>query len=140
METNATGNWTGTITYGKGYTSTRGKELYFDLQLIQQQEFITGIAKDTGGTGMSPDPAEINGTFTANRIRFVKQYATSHYFTENGTRFNRSQKGHIIHYTGSFDPAKQTFAGEWRINYKTFILWIIPVTRFSGGTWTMKRK
>ncbi|MES2516030.1 MAG: hypothetical protein V4580_17885 [Bacteroidota bacterium] len=140
MTQNSTGTWVGTIIYGKAYTSTRGKELYFELELVQQQEYITGIAKDTGGTGTSPDAAEINGTFTDNKIDFVKQYATSHYFTPNGTQFDRSQKGHLIHYTGSFNPEENTFSGTWRIKNKVWFLGLIPLTKSSGGTWTMKRK
>lgn len=134
------GNWTGTIVYGRKYRETHGKELYFDMALAHIGDHISGTASDTGGTGVNPDPAEINGVVTGNSIRFVKQYASYHYLIGGKSINDKSRKGPQIFYSGTYDAAQESFAGEWTIKGKARFLGLIPVNYTVGGTWTMRRK
>jgi hypothetical protein len=68
-----TGTWYGTIIYGKGYRNMIGKELFFSADIIQNGDEIAAVAKDIGGEGASPDPANILGKFKDNKIEFYKQ-------------------------------------------------------------------
>ena len=135
------GSWTGSLIYSKDYRLHAGKTLYFEMDLMHSGNEFIGKAKDTGGTGMSPDPADILGTFSENKIRFLKQYATSHYYMPDGsTEIDRTQKGPVIVYTGVFDPVSQEFSGDWIIKTRYLLFFIIPLVNKSRGTWTMKRK
>jgi hypothetical protein len=137
---NINGKWTGTIIYGQKYLEHSGKELYFDLDITQENESIKGIAIDTGGTGISPDAASISGSFSKNTVSFIKQYKNHHYYDKGKTVVDESRPGYEIYYTGIYDEAQKTFEGNWeyRVTYK--ILWIIPYKHVFGGTWNMHRR
>lgn len=134
------GKWVGTVVYGAEYKQFSGKELFFEFELIQQGDEIAGTAIDTGGTGVSPDQANILGTFKNNKIIFLKQYESSHYYSGNETKIDRSKPGPKIKYTGEYNEQTQTFSGEWVIKITFLLLWIIPMRLKSTGSWTMQRK
>jgi hypothetical protein len=137
---NVQGKWKGTIIYGKVYRSAANRELYFEAEISQMDEILTGTATDTGGLGVNPDPASIVGAVSGNRISFVKQYPTRHFMVGGKTIFNRKKKGPEIRYNGEFNPETQTFAGTWLIKQVTKLLGFIPITMEGSGTWTMERK
>jgi hypothetical protein len=140
MHTNLTGNWTGTIVYGKGYSTFKGEKLYFDLELTHYGFEVAGIAIDTDGVGVSPDNANILGTFKDNRISFVKQYESMHYMTKEGTKVDKSRRGFKIKYTGIYNEATGSFSGEWLIKMTVLLFWLFPIPVRNSGQWTMKRK
>ena len=136
-----TGLWKGTIVYGKGYKQYIGKELYFDMDIIQYGNEIAGTAKDTGGVGMSPDSAQILGSIINNKITFLKQYSSFHYQTaDGGVKVNKNFAGPMINYNGSFDAATEAFTGHWNIKLKYRLFGIIPLTLKCSGIWMMSRK
>ncbi len=139
---NLSGQWTGTIIYGKGYGQFAGKELYFDLDVIQYRDEIAGTAVDIGGAGTSPDSANILGTFRDNKINFIKQYLSSHYYLQTGdTKIDKSRKGPQIKYSGIYNEKTGTFFGNWVLNTRLLIFGLtIPVPLKNSGTWTMTRK
>jgi len=133
--------WTGTIIYGKEYKVHQNKELYFDLDLIRDNEKITGTAIDIGGEGASPDPATIKGTIVGEKISFIKQYASLHSYNIKGeTTIDKSRKGPEINYTGIYDENEKRYNGHWKMTVTFKILWLIPLNLSASGTWTMKRK
>lgn len=134
------GKWTGTITYGKKYAELNGKELYFDLEIIQDGELITGTSVDIGGIGTSPDAASISGTFKANAISFIKRYNSFHYFDRGNTVVDKSQPGYEIYYTGVYNETQQTFRGNWEYRVRYNIFWIFSRKYVVGGTWSMRHK
>ena len=138
--TNITGQWTGTITYGKGYGRLAGRELYFAVDMVQYGHEIAGRAIDTGGFGMSRDAANLLGSFFNDRIYFLKQYESLHYITQNETKTDRSQKGPQIRYSGVFDPANKTFSGTWVIRLTLRLFGLLPIPVKQQGTWTMRLK
>ncbi len=134
------GTWTGTIVYGEKYMEFANKQLFFDLELHNENEIIRGTAIDIGGEGMSFDEASIYGKFNGKEINFVKQYSTLHYYENGEMKYDASQKGSLIYYSGHYNEQVQSFSGRWefRIKYKKF--WFIPMTYRAGGTWTMHKK
>jgi hypothetical protein len=143
MTNSIQGFWTGTIIYGREYRVHPHAELYFDLEIYQQGETITGIAADTRGAGMHPDPAQIVGTFNGKQINFMKCYPTRHYtYIEkpSETIIDPLKPGHQIYYTGIYHPAEDAFYGTWAIFGKRRLFGIIPVRYKNTGTWTMHRK
>lgn len=132
--------WTGTIIYGEKYAELKGKELYFEMEIIQSGELITGTSVDIGGIGISPDSAIISGSLKANTISFIKRYNSFHYFDKGEIVVDKSKLGHEIYYTGLYNETQQTFQGTWeyRLRYKIFL--ILPRTYILGGTWSMRRK
>ena len=137
-----TGMWRGTIVYGNEYRSHKGRELYFEAEIIQQGNEITGMARDTGGTGMSPDPAYISGSYQHPEINFIKQYSSFHYYSakDGATKTDASQKGPQIKYTGIYNEQSNSFSGSWIIKAVVRFLWLFPVTLKTTGTWTMQRQ
>ena len=137
-----TGHWTGTIIYGKQYSRMAGKELYFDMEIIQNGNEIAGSAVDIGGVGMSPDQAYILGSVKDVEINFIKQYTSSHFYSnkDDEMKIDKSKKGPRIKYKGFYNPADETIVGEWQINMTVLLLYILPIPIKNSGTWTMKRK
>jgi hypothetical protein len=135
------GKWTGTLVYGKIYGPDAGKELHFEMEIAQENDQISGMAIDVRGEGASPDSATINGQVGPSEIKFVKQYASLHYMQGGKMVIDRSQKGPLIHYTGTFDEATGTFSGIWkmRMAIKLFF-WKIPLPFHADGTWKIARK
>src|SRR4030095_2739846 len=109
------GEWTGVITYGSEYRKYRDKELFFEMEIVQNADRISGKAIDTGGVGVSPDAAIINGTFKDKKIDFIKQYASLHYYHNGNTKIDKSRSGFEISYFGEFNEFEQTFVGNWII-------------------------
>ena len=137
---NINGNWTGVIIYGKEYRKFKNYELYFDMELIQQNEIIKGVSIDIGGFGTSPDKAFIDGTIIDNIIKFNKQYTTIHYYKNGKIKIDKFAKGKKIKYSGLYDMTTQTFSGHWIINGQIKLFGFIPINFKNTGTWTMKRK
>jgi len=135
------GHWTGTIIFGKIYKEYQNKELYFDLELIQNNENISGKAIDIGGIAMNPDPAIINGKIVTNKIQFIKQYISHHYYENGAVKADKSKKGPEIRYFGTYNESDKTLSGDWEIILKVKLFGIIPIKISHGnGTWNMKRK
>jgi hypothetical protein len=139
QEMNLTGQWSGTVIYGKEYRKHQHAELYFDLDIMQDHDKITGIAVDTGGVGVSPDPADITGTFAHGQMNFNKQYRSYHFYHRGGTKIDQSRSGNVIQYTGIFLEEKQVFKGDWYIEGRGRLFGIIPFKYKNTGTWMMKR-
>lgn len=136
-----TGKWFGVLTYGKEYKQFAGKELFFEMELVQYGNECSGFAMDTGGSIMNPDPAHILGTVEDKRIYFVKHYESIHYPDHEGnTIVDRTRTGPAITYTGVYNNTSQTFSGSWKIKKRFRVLWIIHFTLSSTGTWTMQKK
>ena len=134
---NISGSWTGTIIYGDDYPEA-GSELYFDMEISQNDQLIHGRSSDTGGVGASPDQAKFEGMFDGYAIRFIKQYCTSHFIEDGVVWIDESVPGPEIKYSGSYDPIMHSFTGEWRFE------WEHPDSAepliYGTGTWHMHRK
>jgi len=138
---NITGQWAGTIIYGKEYRTHFNKELYFDMDINQENEKISGTTTDTGGFGMSPDKATIIGKMTNNKINFIKQYSSMHSYGSDGkTIVDKSKRGPEINYSGVYNEGENSFIGDWKMTVKVKIFWLIPLKMSASGTWMMKRK
>jgi hypothetical protein len=140
-ELNLPHTWTGVIHYGKNYRRLKDKEIYFELEIKQDGEKITGISMDTGGFGASPDPATIKGEINENKISFIKQYSSRHFLNSKGEMIvDKSQPGPEIFYTGIYNDEDESFSGDWLMKIKFKLFKLLPLTFNFGGSWTMKRK
>ncbi len=132
-----TGKWQGTLLYGNTYIAQRGKELHFEIDMIQDGNGITGKAKDIEGAGMSPDNAEIKGFYEKGKIFFIKKYERAHYSDgKGGTIFVDEIEGPEIHYEGKFDSNTNRISGKWKYPSVYQLFGFIPIKTSSGnGTW-----
>jgi len=138
---NLNGRWTGVIVFGNRYRQLQGKNLYFDLEITQDNNKITGTSIDTGGQGASPDPANIKGTIDDNFISFIKQYSSYHYYDLNGQVIvDRTRLGPEIFYTGLYNETENEFSGDWKLIHKLKLFGITLFKLSATGLWTMKRK
>jgi len=139
-ESNIQGSWTGTIVYGKRYLELENAILYFEMEIFQSGNTISGTSIDIAGPGTSPDSANISGTYAEGQIAFVKQYASLHYLKKAETIVDRRKAGFKIQYSGTFDKNAMAFMGDWTIKARFWFLGLIPFSRTAKGTWTMRRK
>jgi hypothetical protein len=136
-----TGYWEGVIILGPQYGDKASMELFFSIEIKQEDESFTGIAKDIKGIGCNPDVAMVKGFVDENNISFTKEYLSTVIIDENGNEI--LQKGVLspeISYTGVYDAASGSCEGEWEMyinSIKTTTGWIEDLL---GGTWKMTRK
>ncbi len=133
-----TGKWQGTIIYGADYYSVKFEELYFDMNIAQKGSEITGIAIDTGGTGINSSEATIKGSVKKSKIRFIKQYQVRQTISANGSRRDESRKGPEILYEGTFNELSQSFTGTWFMKVKIKRFLFFYRIHKNSGTWFMK--
>jgi hypothetical protein len=89
--------------------------------------------------GLNSEPATITGSIINNKIEFIKQYPTLHFYEKGETKTDPSQKGKEISYFGSYDIQSHVFTGVWKYSNTKKLLWIIPLKNPSGK-WIMHRK
>ena len=136
---NISGQWTGSITYGKEYGDLAGNSVRFNMELTQNEHEISGISKDLDGVGVNPDPAEIKGELIEDEINFVKEYRSLHLADKHNT-IDKSRKGPKIYYSGNYDETLKEFNGQWKMGVQRKFFGLIPINRRTSGTWKMKRK
>ena len=138
------GTWTGMLVYGDGYDIYEGEELYFRMELQQEENWLKGTSADIGGWGASPDPATLSGVVASSKIYFIKRYESLHGFSEIGDEqisIDRSQQGPPIYYWGVLNEIGDTVEGEWGFSKPLGSGSTLPDSSYRGsGTWIMKRK
>ena len=108
------------------------------MDLIQSGNSFKGKSKDTSGIGVHPEPAEIKGTFSEQKIEFVKQYPTFHYSgKKDEVVINEKVSGHLIYYTGILDTNTSNISGTWKMKVKSYLFGLIPIKFTQVGTWEM---
>ena len=69
-----TGYYKGVLTYGPKYGEHAGKELQFDIRLIEEEGgFFFGDSSDLEGFGKNPHGAELRGLLNDELIVFKKK-------------------------------------------------------------------
>ncbi len=142
MVKNFSGKWSGEIVFGPGYERHTNRRLYFELDLIQSGNEISGTAEDVGGYGQSPYPGTFKGKVENGEIEFVKQYLFAHQLINNEIIVDKSKPGFPITYTGKYEEANDTFSGDWIIKIPFKLFGIIPLgySDYGSGKWSIKRK
>ena len=137
---NLSGKWKGVIVYGPEYEEDENQELYFTVDITQDLEQFTGIAKDTSGLGCNPDSATIKGFVDNNTISFVKQYASTLTFDENGNEVvEKGKPSPIVNYWGEYDTTLHKFVGGWEICVDAQQFGEGWFEEVFTGTWSMQR-
>lgn len=131
------GLWKGTLVYGKEYGVNQGKELVFDMDIVQKGDEFEAKSSDIEGFGKSNDKALIKGALENNKINFLKQYDTYHYYHKQQHKVDKRRKGHIIHYTGIYNEEMKAFSGSWEIMASFKFLFFFRKDYTNTGTWKM---
>ncbi len=135
------GDWTGIITYEKGYENIPSRVLHFEMNIVQEGEKIIGVAIYANGFGVNPEPADISGDFIDNRIDFLKQYRAYYYWENGEVRIDKTKPGLLIYYRGIYIENSKEFVGKWKVKYKVKLFGIIPIGIYPlRGSWRMSRK
>jgi hypothetical protein len=136
-----TGKYEGTLWYGDGYSHDQGAELTFQMEIEEADNSFSGIANDTGGTGMSPDEAIVTGVISDKLVSFDKVYKHYHYSDEEGnTIVDEKSEGLPILYNGIFNQETGFYEGKWKYNVvqRYWILFTKPV-EIGSGTFKLKK-
>lgn len=134
-----TGKWRGVLYYSAEYNAGDAS-LRFEMEIKQTGQAIEGIATDTGGWGMSPDPASIVGKLKGHKLQFIKQYVSTHYVVNGQVYVDDTVLGPEITYTGVYDDTRKVFEGKWAFLEKRKWMGLLPYTVSAGsGTWQIWR-
>ena len=134
-----TGYYKGVLTYGSKYGEHAGKELQFDIRLIEEEGgTFFGESSDLEGFGINPFGAELRGVFVDKNIVFKKKYNRFHYMNESGeTVFDADKEAPVIEYIGFYKEDKEQYEGKWKIKTPVKLLGIIPWTLKSKGSFIL---
>jgi len=135
------GKWEGILTLGKRYGKNIGKEIFYNANITQRENKITGITSDISGFGINPEPADIDGEIDEFKISFIKQYRIFHSMTiTEKVKLDRTKKGAEIFFTGFFNDDTNSFEGGWSMSMTFKIFFIFPAKTKLTGVWTMKKQ
>jgi hypothetical protein len=140
MNLNLTGNWKGTIEYGKEYGENAGEKIIFRSELNQHKNKFSGLSYDISGIGLNPEPADINGEIKGRKINFIKQYRIRHMLVGDEHKIDPTRKGPKILYTGIFNESTNSFEGNWTMSVAKKFFGLIPLNIKTTGIWKMKKK
>lgn len=111
-----TGQWTGYYQYGRTYGDKEGERCEFRVELTVKDGELSGEAFEEVTEKHMGAPATISGFIEGAMISMIKQYPFYYQVDEKGGwKIDRTRKHPSIHYTGYFDPATETYSGEWDI-------------------------
>lgn len=136
-----TGNYTGTLWYGEGYSlSHQNAELSFQMEIIEENNLFTGTAIDIEGVGLSPDEAKIAGIINGIHIEFYKVYKRNHFDDGNGNTVFEDVEGFPIFYEGTYNDETGYYEGSWKYNVRRRFLYFFtkPVT-IGSGTFRLRK-
>ena len=112
------GQWYGYYSYGPEYgDKLEGEKVIFSL-LIEEvfNNKFKGKCIELEGIGASTDVSTIEGFIENSFISFRKEYPTYYIIDERGKEIPYEEQLHPrLSYSGSYNPAKQTFYGSWEI-------------------------
>lgn len=133
------GKYACTVWYGKEYPF-QGKELFFDMEIEETDNFFTGIAIDIDGTGVSPDEAKVAGIINGIHIEFDKMYKRHHYSDDNGNTVFEEKEGFPIYYEGTYNDETGFYEGTWKYNVvRRFLFFFRKPVSMGSGTFQIKK-
>lgn len=134
-----TGKYACTLWYGKEY-AYQGKELFFDMEIEENDNFFTGIAIDIDGIGVSPDEAKVVGIINGIHIEFDKIYKRRHYSDGNGDTIFEENEGFPIYYEGTYNDETGYYEGSWEYKVvRRFLFFFTKPVSFGSGTFRLKK-
>lgn len=132
------GDWLGNLIYGPGFGELEHEALFFTLQLRENGDGFSGVARDVDGLGMHSDPAVVHGFVDDGHINFVKRYVTdvpadAHFPAVVAA----NEKGPEISFTGFWDSERREFSGDWVV-LQSYLEYGTVFYETTGGTWRMR--
>lgn len=136
-----TGKYMGILWYGEGYPlSQRNSELTFEMEIEETDNWFSGVARDTGGVGVSSDQAKVSGIINGIHIEFDKIYKRRHYNDENGNTVYDNEEGFPIYYNGTYNDDTGYYEGSWKYNVtKRFLFFFRKPYQLGSGTFRLKK-
>ena len=136
------GVWNGELTFGEEYgPDLQNKTKQFRLVLDEKDGDVTGECIDTGGTGVIPEPATINGFFEEDMVSFIKQYPACYIIDQKGGTMMIPEKiSPEFNFSGYYNAEKDTFEGDWHVVFEIKQLTFGFAEYALSGTWSMKRE
>lgn len=132
------GQWLGTLIYGNGFGQLEHEALVFVLELRSAEDGFSGMSKDVDGIGMRSGPASVSGFADNGSISFVAQYLEAPNLENQKLSGGGEQSGPEISFTGTWDPERQEFSGEW-ILLESYTAFSNVFFDNSGGRWSMRK-
>jgi hypothetical protein len=135
------GKYIGTLLYGEGYPLyDRNNELFFQMEIKEENNWFTGTAIDIGGVGMSSDEATISGIINGIHIEFDKVYKRHHYNDGNGNTVYEDKEGFPIYYEGTYNDDNGYYEGSWKYNVvKRFLFFFTKPVSIGSGTFRLRK-
>jgi hypothetical protein len=139
------GKWIGKYVYGRGYEESKliGTQCHFEIMLEQFGDRIKGTCFEEATIEYWSSPATLEGSFTNDRINFIKKYPSYWAGDSEKTIIYDNTPSHEIHYTGTLHKRifskRLYFVGTWVI--KSFISPEDgqPYECGAQGTWRMEQ-
>jgi hypothetical protein len=135
------GKYMGTLWYGEGYPlAQRNSALTFEMQIEEADNWFTGVAMDTGGTGASVDEAKVSGIINGIHIEFDKVYKRRHYGDGNGNTIYGKEEGFPIYYNGTYNEDTGFYEGSWEYPvYRRFWFFFKKRDSLGSGRFQLKK-
>ena len=144
MESNIkiSGVWHGELTFGEEYgPDLQNKTKNFRLVIEEKDGDVTGECVDTGGTGMIPEPASINGFVEEDMISFIKLYPAFYIIDQKGEIMMIPEKEPPeFNFSGYYNTENDIFEGDWHVVFEIKQLTFGFAEYALSGTWYMKRE
>lgn len=134
-----TGYYKGYLTYGKRYGKHAGKELQFDIRLIEEEGgTFFGESSDLEGFGQNPSGSELKGVFVKENMVFKKKYNQPYCIDANGETIpDKKSEAPIIQYIGFYKKEKEQYEGDWSMKVPTKLFGFIPSKAKLKGTFVL---
>ena len=135
------GVWVGYYDYGPLYSEKyNGKKVDFFVNITLQDGELNGISEEEVTKLYMEKPAILTGFIEGRLISFIKQYPYYYWLDEKDEiQIDRSRKHPAIHYTGTFDPATNTFIGDWEMEIILERNIDGDRVRFFSGGWELRK-
>lgn len=136
------GVWYGEHTYGEDSgPDLENKKMKFRLVIEEDNGDIKGECVDIEGTGIVPEPAEVNGFFEEEMISFVKLYPAFYILMQNGeVQMIPDRDPPEFNYSGYYNTESNAFEGDWHVVFEVKQLTFGFAEHALSGTWSMKRE
>ena len=144
MENNikVSGTWNGELTFGEeNGPDLQNKKKNFRLVIEEDDGDIRGECTDTGGTGVIPEPASINGFLDEDMISFIKMYPAFYIIDPKGEiKLIAEKEPPEFNFSGYYNAETDAFEGDWHVVFEIRQLTFGFAEYALSGTWCMKRE
>lgn len=116
----------------------KGKKGFFEIQLTEDGNALSGTCKDTHGFGVHGERmSSIKGSVNGNQVSFVKKYDKAIPIDAFGSNVEGAHFNSEVHYSGTFNSERNKMSGHWRISISDSPE---SAEEFTTGNWEMTKE